>query len=127
MIGLKRNQRTFYYASFTGIETPLDGERRYHLGPVKTYSPPVPLEGFVSAATGREAAEAFGENIRYDKTIILYDPAAPVEETSVFWIDSVPILKENGTTDTPYDYVVTRVARSLNLTAVAVAKVAVSQ
>ena len=133
MIGLKRNQRTFYCASFTGIETPMDGERRYYLGPVKTYGPPVLMEGFVSAATGRAAVEAFGENIRYDRTIIIYDPEAPVEETeeteetSVFWIDSTPVLKEDGTTETPYDYVVKRVARSLNLTAVAVAKVAVSQ
>ena len=126
MIGLKRNQRTFYCASFAGISYPLDGERLYNRTPVKTYDPPFLLEGFVSAASGRTAVEVFGENIRYDKTIIIYDPNFSVDEAAVFWLDCTPVLKEDGTTDTPYDYVVTRIARSLNLTAIAVSKVAVS-
>lgn len=126
MIGLKRNQRTFYCAPYAGVQMQMDGQRQYYRSPAVTYGPPVLMEGFVSSATGTVLEEVFGDNARYDKVIILYDPEADVAETSVLWVDRMPVLKEDGTTDTPHDYIIKRIARSLNMTVLATAKVEVS-
>ena len=50
----------------------------------------------------------------------------PIDEYSVLWIDKLPQLNEDGTTDTPHDYIVQRVARGLNSISIAVRKVSVS-
>ena len=42
---------------------------------------------------------------------------------SVFWVDTKPVLKEDGTTDTPYDHVIYRIAGSLNWRACQIARV----
>jgi hypothetical protein len=52
--------------------------------------------------------------------------APPIDEYSVLWIDKLPQLNEDGTTDTPYDYIIQRVAKSLNSISIAVSKVTVS-
>ena len=62
----------------------------------------------ISPSNGRSALEAFGINERYDKVLVTDNVSCPITETSVLWVD-VPYSE-----DTPYDYVVTRVAKSLN-------------
>ena len=49
-----------------------------------------------------------------------------MDENSILWIDTVPDISENGSTATAYDYVVTKVAKSLNHKAYALKKVSVS-
>ena len=56
------------------------------------------------------------------------------DEYSVLWVDTMSQLNEDGTlavnedgeTITPYDYIVKKVAKSLNVVSVAVSKVSVS-
>ena len=68
----------------------------------------------------------FGESESYDKVIVLDDRDAPIDEHSILWVDTPPLLNEDGTTDTPYDYTVRRVARSLNGVSIAIKKVDVN-
>ena len=48
---------------------------------------------------------------------------ASIDEHSILWVDTLPHLNEDGSTDTPYDYIVRRVARSLNGVSIAIGKV----
>ena len=45
---------------------------------------------------------------------------------SVLWVDTMPELDEQGKTETPFDYIVVKVAKSLNVVNVAIRKVDVS-
>ena len=58
--------------------------------------------------------------------IVLDDPQSPIASTSILWIDTLPEIADDGSTDTPHDYIVKQVARSLNSVSIAVSKVKVS-
>lgn len=108
MKALARNKQTFYYALFEGITEEVDEYGLYTGAQVPTYSKPVEERMNISPSNGRSALEAFGINERYDKVLVTDNLSCPITETSVLWVD-VPYSE-----DTPYDYVVTRVAKSLN-------------
>lgn len=55
-----------------------------------------------------------------------YASKFPITVSSVFWIDTLPEISEDGTTQTPYDYIVKKVAPSLNSVSIAVSKVSVA-
>lgn len=82
-----------------------------------TYGTPVMLMGSVSPATGSAQIEQFGTLENYDKVIVYEDPNCPMKETSVLWVDVSP--------DADPDYVVKRVARSLNCVSYAISRVTV--
>jgi hypothetical protein len=50
----------------------------------------------------------------------------PISTSTIFWIDTLPKIAEDGSTDTPHDYIVKRVATSLNSVSIAVSKVSVT-
>ncbi len=62
------------------------------------------------------------------------DNPPPIDEYSVLWVDTTPELNEDGTlvvneegqVTTPYDYIVKKVAKSLNGVSIAISKVSVS-
>lgn len=123
MRGLVRNKQKFYYASYVG-ETEIVDEYGNAMGEYAvSYSNPVECFGNISAAQGEVQSRQFGESVSYDKVIVLDDRNAPIDEHSVIWIDTLPQLNEDGTTATPYDYAVKKVARSLNSLSIAVRKV----
>lgn len=120
---LVRNKRTFYYASYIG-ETEIVDEYGNITGQYSVnYGNPVKTLGNVSAAQGEMQSRQFGESESYDKVIVLDDRNAPIDEHSVLWVDTLPHLNEDGSTDTPYDYTVKRVARGLNGVSIAISKV----
>ena len=47
----------------------------------------------------------------------------PITVSTVFWIETLPEIAEDGSTDTPHDYIVKQVAMSLNSVSIAVSKV----
>jgi hypothetical protein len=59
----------------------------------------------------------------YDKVIVLDDRSTPIDEYSILWVDTPPLLNDDGSTDTPHNYVVRKVARSLNGASIAIGKV----
>ena len=123
---LTRNKIRIYYANYrskTAIKDEygnLTGEHEI------SYENPVAVMANVSAARGESTTRQFGEDVRYDRIIVLDDPAFPIAETSIIWIDTPPEIKSDGSTETPHDYIVKQVATSLNSVSIAVSKVNVS-
>ena len=123
---LARNKTKFYYASYIG-ETEIKDEYGNATGEYMiSHSNPIECLGNISAAQGELQSREFGESESYDKVIVLDDRNTPINEYSILWVDTLPHLNEDGSTDTPYDYVVKKVARSLNNVSIAISKVKVN-
>lgn len=122
---MTRNRRTFYYSSLTGVAMGTGADGNY-TEEVYTYSNPTEKQGVITAANGEATTQLFGANERYDKVITLNLGENYLAIGSVLWVDTMPDLDEQGKTDTPYDYIVVKVAESLNFVNVAIRKVDVS-
>ena len=116
---LNRNKSKFYYALCLGRKPVVNYDEygnRIETGEYSVeYSNPVKCAGNISPASGATATELFGGNEGYDKVLMLDNPQTPIDEYSVLWIDT-PSTE-------PFNYIVKKVARSLNSVAVAVSKV----
>lgn len=131
---MRRNKVGFYYALYAGSDTIKD-EYGNTLGESDVkYGDPVLCSANISAAQGETETRQFGENVSYDKVIVMDADSPPIDEYTVLWIDTVPELKDDGSLAvddegaviTPHDYIVKKVARSLNSVSFAVSKVNVS-
>ena len=123
---LHRNKIRIYYANYAG-KVPIRDEYGNLTGEYQiSYDRPFSLMANVSAARGESTTRQFGEDVSYDRIIVLDNPAFPIAETSVLWIDTTPVISEDGTTTTPHDYIVKQVAPSLNSVSIAVSKVNVA-
>ena len=123
---LTRNKTAFYFAAHIG-EIEIIDEYGNSTGEYRlTYGNPVKMLGNVSAAQGEMQNRQFGESESYDKVIALENMNAPIDEYSILWVDTLPHLNPDGTTDTPHDYIVRRIAKSLNGVSIAIRKVDVS-
>ncbi len=110
---MQRNKKTFYYANYVEKNEIFDeyGNRtgEYQI----EYSEPVKAYGNISPAQGSTAIELFGHIENYDKVIVMDD--TNIEIHSILWIDVQP--------DEPYNYIVKKIAKSLNSVSIAVQKV----
>lgn len=88
------------------------------------YGEPVSMSANISAASGSAQVEQFGNLPGYDKVIVTDDMGCPIDENTVLFIDKEPAFDEDG--NPLYDYIVKRVARSLNSISYAVERVDVS-
>lgn len=123
---MSRNKTKFFYALYEG-KTPITDEYGNVTGEYEVqHGNPTEFHANISAAKGETQTRQFGENETYDKVIVLDSDAPPIDEYSILWVDVTPELKEDGTTDTPHDYVVKKIAKSLNVTSIAISKVNVS-
>lgn len=121
-----RNKSKFHYASYI-TETEIIDEYGNHTGEYEVeYGNPIESKGNISAAQGEMQSRQFGESESYDKVIVLDDRNATINEHSILWVDTHPRLNADGTTDTPHDYIVKKVARSLNGVSIAIRKVIVN-
>ena len=119
---LLRNQRAFYYAPYIS-RTELKDEYGNLSGEYEvTYGEPVKVFGNISPAQGDMQTRQFGESEIYDKVIVLGNPKTPIDEFSILWVDREP----NSTNKVGHDYVVKKVARSLNSVSIAISKVNVN-
>jgi hypothetical protein len=117
---LERNKQTIYYALYEGKE-PLTDEYGNPTGEYEVlYSEPVFLKINVSAARGEYETRLFGDMENYDKVLVTDDLSLPITEASILWIDSLDTTK-------PHDYIVKKVAKSLNTISYAVTKVKLSE
>lgn len=123
---LARNKIRIFYANYRN-KIPLQDDYGNLTGEYGiVYGNPVEIKANVSAARGEATTRQFGDDVRYDRVIVLDSPVPPVTETSVLWIDALPEIAEDGSTETPHDYIVKQVATSLNSVSIAVSKVNVS-
>ena len=122
---MSRNKSKFYYASYIN-ETEILDEYGNKTGEYAiSYGNPTGLNGNISAAQGEIESRQFGASESYDKVIVLDDRNTPIDEYAILWVDTLPQMNEDGSTNTPHDYVVKKVARSLNTVSIAIQKVKV--
>ena len=122
---LERNKIKLFYANIKS-KTALTDEYDNLTGEYDiAYDNPVEIKANVSAARGEATTRQFGDDESYDRVIVLDDPKFPISVSSVLWIDTLPEINADGSTDTPHDYIVRQVATSLNSVSFAVSKVTV--
>lgn len=128
---LRRNMVPFWYALYGG-RAPILDENGDDTGQYEVrYGDPIRAYGNISAAAGDVSTRPFGDSLDYDKVIAYEHADTPIDEHAVLWIDTQPecsedgslVVDENGEAATPWDYVVRKVARSLNSVLIAVSKV----
>ena len=121
---LLRNMREFYYARYE-CKNEIEDEYGNKTGEYEVvYGEPVKCRANISAARGEVQSRQFGESESYDKVIVLDDVNIPIDEYSILWVDSLPFDKTEKVT--PHDYIVKKVARSLNSVSIAISKVRVN-
>ena len=118
-----RNQSKFYYALYID-KTEIIDEYGNHTGEYEiSHGKHIKAQGNISSARGETQVRQFGESESYDKVIVLDNPNTPINEYSILWVDTLPHLNGDGSTDTPHDYIVKKVARGLNSVSIAISKV----
>lgn len=131
---MNRNKVTFFYSLYEGRE-PITDEYGNVTGEYDVkHGKPIKGSANISAAKGETQTRQFGESESYDKVIVMDNEIPPIDEYSVLWVDTVPQLDkdgslakdENGEVITPHDYIVKKVAKSLNNVSIAISKVSVS-
>lgn len=131
---LEKNKTQFFYALYMGREAVQD-EYGNVTGEYKVvYGNPRECRANISATMGESLMQQFGYALEYDKVIVMDKDFPPIDEYSVLWVDTEPLLNSNGELAidekgkiiTPHDYIVRKVARSLNFVALAISKVQVS-
>lgn len=128
---LKRNKSSFYYALYDTKTETIDEYGNMTGQYVVKYDNPVKTSANISPATGETQNRQFGESEMYDKIIVSDDKDMNIDEHSVLWIDTMPILNddgslqqnEDGSIKTPHDYVVKKISKSLNSISIAISKV----
>lgn len=120
---LARNKTAFFYA-LNEKQTEIKDEYGNASGQYEIlYTNPFKDYANISAAQGEMQSRQFGESESYDKVIVLDDTDTPIDESAILWVDTLPRLNKNGSTNTPHDYIVKKVARSLNSVSIAIRKV----
>lgn len=104
---LNRNKRSIYYALRTGeVDESVDEYGNETGEPVPVYGDAVELKCNVSATTGADVVQAFGNFTNYSRTMCVADPSCPIDENSIVWFGRE--ITE------PYNYIVVRKADSKN-------------
>ena len=123
---LVRNKIRIFYANYRD-KLPIQDEYGNLTGEYKiSYDTPTEIKANVSAVSGEATTRLFGDDMSYDRIIVLDDPKFPITESSILWIDTLPEITEDGNTNTPNDYIVKRVAPSLNSLSIAVSRVSIT-
>lgn len=129
--GAERNKRTVWYALYEGTTEIVgpDGNKTGERLPVygKVQAMRVNISGTSGLTnnnlSGKVEYQPYGQQNMYVMTLNPLPSDCRIDEMSVFWVDTKPVLKEDGTTDTPYDHVIYRIAGSLNWRACQIARV----
>lgn len=114
------NEQEFHYATYGARTMTVDANGYYTGESSITYSAPVSAWGNISAARGEASVEQFGQDVAYDKIIVSCDTDLPITDTTIIWIDNNPQTQ-------PHDYIVKKVAKSLNVISIAIRKVEVTR
>lgn len=112
---LDRNKRRIWYAQYQGREELV--EDGLVTGQYNTvYTAPTEIAANVSPARGSTEVRQFGDELDYDRVIVIESPSFVADEYTRWWIDKNPV-------DSAHDFVTAAVARSLNHVSYAVRRV----
>lgn len=143
---LKRNQQPIWYCLYEGKVELKDSDGNYTGEQQKMYAAPQKVMANVSPATGQSNTEIFGNLQDYDHVVVVdweelsavyspndYDGAitsdwkqfgvSDIDENTVLFFEKEP---EDKTSADGYNYVIRRIAKSLNSIAIAISRVDVS-
>ena len=110
---LEINKQPMWYALCTGKTEVID-EYGNHTGVFElTYSKPVYYPVNMSESRNIVNFEAFGITADYDRTFVTTDMTCPIKEDTIIWFGADP-------TTEPHNYVVHRIANSLNSITIAI-------
>ena len=121
---MERNKSSYWYLLYDRKEAVKDEEGNETGDTRVVYKEAVKRRDNVSAATGTAQVEQFGNFISYDRVIVTDDLSCPFDDNTVLFIDKEPEYDDD--VNPLYDYIVKRVAKSLNSISYAVSKVTVS-
>lgn len=112
---LNRNKATISYRNYNGeVTMATDSDGYFTSEYTEGYTPFKTLRAYITANRGNAEEEMFGTSLDYDN-VIYADLSCDIDEYSLLWV--------NASTDTQNDYIVRRVATSLNHKAIAIKKV----
>ena len=117
---LDRNKQKFYYCLYSAKTKIYDDNGNFTGDYTSGYSEAVEAKGNVSAAAGTADIEQFGTGIEYDKIIVLQGTDWEIDENTVLFIEAEPSYEDDQHTKPLYNYIVSRVAKSLNHTTIAI-------
>ena len=110
---LKANQVPFYYQLYEGVVDDIDEDGYLTGEKTVKYSRPTMKYARISPNTTEVEQTPFGKDLVYDKMISTVQDL-PIDEFSRLFIDVVPVVNPDGSTDTEPDYEVVKVAKDLN-------------
>ena len=120
---MDRNKSAVWYLLYDG-KTMNMSDDGYDTGQMSVkYKNAVKMLANISPASGAAQVEQFGQFVSYDKVIATDNMSCPISEDTVLFVDKEP---EYDGEKPLYDYVVKRVAKSLNSISIAISKVNVS-
>ena len=112
---LNRNKTKIQYKNYSGTMTLTTDAGGYYTGErTESYSDAKTLHAYVTANRGTAERDMFGTTLDYDN-VIYTDLSCDINEYSLLWVEA--------SITTPNDYIVRRVAKSLNHKAIAIKKV----
>lgn len=117
-----KNKQELYYALFLEKRAVLDADGRKTGQHEVVYDEPVQAFMNISASRGTSDVEQFGIATDYSKTLVTDDLECPIVEGSILWIGVAPDMQNT----IPHNYVVTKVAKSINCISYAIKEVDVS-
>lgn len=118
---LQRNKQDLKYALYLGKLQKQKIDKNGNIVKVgdkkDTYSEPRPFKGNIALSGGDSEAAEFGLDLSdYDAKIILEKNLYPIKEGSLIWMDSEPVVDEDGhSLLTSADYRVVKKKPSLNV------------
>ena len=109
---LKENQRDFYYQTYHESEENVDDDGYLTGEDTSYYSNPIKATAMISENTSDVTDAPFGKDLVYDKMISTVQDL-PIDEYSKLFVDVVPIINSDGSTNTEPDYEVVRVSKGI--------------
>ena len=119
---LRANQVHFYYQTYEGKVEEVDEDGYLTGESIEKFSSPTKAYARISPNTTEVMNTPFGKDLVYDKMISTIQDL-PIDEFSRLYVDIVPVINPDGTTDTTPDYQVVQVAKDLNQRIWAIRKV----
>lgn len=116
MRDLKRNQSTVFYSLKSKTRDSVDRNGN----PTYSYSEPIEGKFSLSPNQGEADMQPFGRDVDYDRNMITHDMNCEIDEYSHLWIDKDP-------NNESYNYIVKKVAKSLNCIKFAIKEVNTSK